>query len=174
MSDVKFLPSSGAFFCFTGRCTFIRLSLMNKPLFYYRIISLPGPLLRHRWLLVSQQIYWVWRFCSEITKLYFRIFPRHFRELYGAYKLLYLFIPCIPHYLVFFSHNKLIISIRTHIDPLNYPTHLGFLGTGKKKLLLRIREVMSSGLDPDTGYADWGLLWFYSVPPGKCWDSTLN
>jgi hypothetical protein len=33
------------------------------------------------------------------------------------------------------------------------------------KLLLRI---------PETGYTDWGFLWFSSVPSGKCCDSNLK
>jgi hypothetical protein len=29
-------------------------------------------------------------------------------------------------------------------------------------------------LGPDTGYPDWGVSWFSSIPTGKCRDSTLN
>jgi hypothetical protein len=40
--------------------------------------------------------------------------------------------------------------------------------------LLRIREVQLSNLVPETGYPDLGFSWFSSVPPGKCWDSSLK
>jgi hypothetical protein len=33
------------------------------------------------------------------------------------------------------------------------------------------REVSGSSLGPETGYPDWGLSWFSSVPPGKHRDS---
>jgi hypothetical protein len=38
-------------------------------------------------------------------------------------------------------------------------------------LLLRIREVPGSNLDPETGYPDLGFSCFFSVSPGKCRDS---
>jgi hypothetical protein len=31
-----------------------------------------------------------------------------------------------------------------------------------------------SNLGPETGYPDWGFLYFSSVPPGKFWNSTLK
>jgi hypothetical protein len=34
-------------------------------------------------------------------------------------------------------------------------------------LLLRTLVVWGSNLCPDTGYSDWGVSWFFSVPPGK-------
>jgi hypothetical protein len=41
-------------------------------------------------------------------------------------------------------------------------------------LLLCIRDVLGSNLDPETGYHDWGISCFSSVSPGKCRDSTLK
>jgi hypothetical protein len=41
-------------------------------------------------------------------------------------------------------------------------------------LLLHIREFLASNLSPEIGYSDLVFLWFSSVPPGKCWDSTLR
>jgi hypothetical protein len=41
-------------------------------------------------------------------------------------------------------------------------------------LLLCIREVPGSNLGPETGYPDWDFSWFFSVPPEKFRDSTLN
>jgi hypothetical protein len=35
-----------------------------------------------------------------------------------------------------------------------------------------IHEVLGLNLHQDTGYPDLRLLWFSSVPPGKCWGST--
>jgi quinol-cytochrome oxidoreductase complex cytochrome b subunit len=40
--------------------------------------------------------------------------------------------------------------------------------------LLCIREVPGLDLNLETGYPDWGFLWFSLVPPGKCQDRTLN
>jgi hypothetical protein len=40
-------------------------------------------------------------------------------------------------------------------------------------LLIRIREVPGSNLDPETGFPN-SVAWFFSVTPGKCRDSTLN
>jgi hypothetical protein len=37
-----------------------------------------------------------------------------------------------------------------------------------------MREVPGSNIGPETGYPDWGSLWFSWVPPGECWDSTLK
>jgi hypothetical protein len=41
-------------------------------------------------------------------------------------------------------------------------------------LLLRIREVLVSNLGLETGYPEWELSWFFSVPPGKWRDSALR
>jgi hypothetical protein len=41
-------------------------------------------------------------------------------------------------------------------------------------LLLRICKVSGSNLDLEIGYPAWGVLWFSSVTPGMCQDSTLN
>jgi hypothetical protein len=41
-------------------------------------------------------------------------------------------------------------------------------------LLLLIRGFPSSDLGPETGCSDWGFLWFSSILPGECWDSTLK
>jgi hypothetical protein len=41
-------------------------------------------------------------------------------------------------------------------------------------LLLRILEVLDSKLGPETSYPDWGISWFSSILPSKCWDSTLK
>jgi hypothetical protein len=41
-------------------------------------------------------------------------------------------------------------------------------------LLLRIREVLGSNFGPETACPDRGVLWFSSVPPGKCRDVALN
>jgi hypothetical protein len=41
-------------------------------------------------------------------------------------------------------------------------------------LLLRIREVTSSNLGSKTGYSDWGVLWFSSLPPYECRVSILK
>jgi hypothetical protein len=40
--------------------------------------------------------------------------------------------------------------------------------------LLHIREDPGWNLGPETGYPDWGLSCFPSVPPGEFWDSTLK
>jgi hypothetical protein len=40
--------------------------------------------------------------------------------------------------------------------------------------VFRIEEFLGSNLGPEIGYPDWGLLWFYSVHPGKYRDSTKN
>jgi hypothetical protein len=40
--------------------------------------------------------------------------------------------------------------------------------------LIRIWEVPGSNLDPVTLHPNRGFSWLSSVPPGKCWDSTLN
>jgi hypothetical protein len=42
------------------------------------------------------------------------------------------------------------------------------------KLRVCIREVPGLNLGPQTGYPDWGFSWFSSLPPNKCWDSTLK
>jgi hypothetical protein len=39
-------------------------------------------------------------------------------------------------------------------------------------LLRRIREVQGSNLGSETGYPE--VMWFYSVSPGECRDSTLK
>jgi hypothetical protein len=41
-------------------------------------------------------------------------------------------------------------------------------------LLLHIREVPGWNLGPESGYPDWGCLWFSSVPPRKCRDNKPN
>jgi hypothetical protein len=40
--------------------------------------------------------------------------------------------------------------------------------------LLRIWELLGSYIGPETGYHNWGVLQFSSVPRDKCWDSTLH
>jgi hypothetical protein len=37
-----------------------------------------------------------------------------------------------------------------------------------------IRRVSDSNLDRNCDKPDWGVSWYFSVSPGKCWDSTLN
>jgi hypothetical protein len=34
--------------------------------------------------------------------------------------------------------------------------------------LIHIWEAPSSSLRPESGFPDWAVLWFFSVPPGKC------
>jgi hypothetical protein len=41
-------------------------------------------------------------------------------------------------------------------------------------LLLRIREFTGSNLGSEFVYPDWSSSWFFSVPPGKFWNSALN
>jgi hypothetical protein len=41
-------------------------------------------------------------------------------------------------------------------------------------LLLRTREFPSSNFGVEAGYPDWKILWFSSVPPGECHNSTLK
>jgi hypothetical protein len=51
------------------------------------------------------------------------------------------------------------------------------VGQGSKwwlTLLLHIQKVLVSNLGPENGYHDWAFSRFPSVPPGKCWDSTLK
>lgn len=43
----------------------------------------------------------------------------------------------------------------------------------KECLWLAFHKVLGSNLNQDTGYPDWGVSWFSSVSPSKCWDSTL-
>jgi hypothetical protein len=40
--------------------------------------------------------------------------------------------------------------------------------------LLHIRDISGWNLGPETDNPDWRSSWFSSIPPGKCWDSTLN
>jgi hypothetical protein len=41
-------------------------------------------------------------------------------------------------------------------------------------LVLRIREALGSDLFPETNYPDQDFLWFLSVSPEDCGDSTFN
>ena len=40
--------------------------------------------------------------------------------------------------------------------------------------LLRVLDVATLNLGPKSSYRDWDVSWFYSFPPGKCWDNTLK
>jgi hypothetical protein len=41
-------------------------------------------------------------------------------------------------------------------------------------IVLRIREVSISNIDPGTGYPDRDFSWLSKVCPGKCWDSAVH
>jgi hypothetical protein len=42
------------------------------------------------------------------------------------------------------------------------------------EFLLCIQAIPGSNVNPDTGYPDPRIFVVFSVPPGKCQDSTLN
>jgi hypothetical protein len=73
---------------------------------------------------------------------------------------------CRPISMFFFMNASLITSTLNVLSPNVIVKWL--------TLLLRIQEVPGSNLSPDTGYHDWGFLWFSSVTPGECCDIVLK
>jgi hypothetical protein len=64
---------------------------------------------------------------------------------------------------------KLILYVRVTLKYTDWQTRNEWL-----TLLHRIRKVPGWNFGPETCYPNWGFLWFPSVPPGKCWYSTLK
>jgi hypothetical protein len=56
---------------------------------------------------------------------------------------------------------------------LPYDTSAPDIATKQLALLLHMQKVIISSLGLETGYPDWGHLFFSSISPGIWWDSTV-
>jgi hypothetical protein len=62
---------------------------------------------------------------------------------------------------------KPLLFLQSEVNNFNLITLLQAVSFAVK-LLIRILVVLGSNLDRDTGYTEFGIFWFSSIPPGKC------